>query len=219
MYTECPHCQKQFKISVQQLKDSEGRYLCNRCYAEFDPVPYLKNDGFIAFCSNLFNRPKQITSYQSEEPSISNNVWLYSVIAGLVLFSLQLIYFESSSIAQNKSFRPWLEKVSNIYDWPLEPYKDLQAITVLDASLESTASGAYLFKMGLVNQAEFTQAYPSIKLSLIDFVGRTFAQRVFKPEEITHKSINEIKPEAVTQISMIISAPANKIGGYHFELI
>ena len=71
------------------------------------------------------------------------------------------------------------------------------------------------------NQADFSQPYPNIKLTLFDYNGNAFANRVFQPNDyLTEDAVpNLMAADATTEISLKIAAPETKVGGSTFDLI
>jgi hypothetical protein len=91
----------------------------------------------------------------------------------------------------------------------------------LVGSLNPTPDHHYQLQAAISNQAAFTQAYPGVKLTLLDYNGKPFAARVFRPQEylpVTSRA-SVIKPDETTEISLKIAAPKSAIGGSSFELI
>lgn len=213
MRTICPSCYKEHTITVKKLDTSEGEFLCNRCYVTFDPVENLSEKGF-------FKNKKPIkTEKELQNTDMPLDFWQYGLALCAFIFMLQIFLFEGDSLAQNKILRPWIERICSTVGYPLTPYKNLKEFNIIYVSLDPTDNESYVLNASFINQSDYSQDQPSIKLVLKDFVGDIFAERIFHPDEYSKNSISPITPDMTTKIKMVIAAPENKIGGFHFELI
>lgn len=214
MYTECPSCSKKHPITVKKLRGSHGEFLCDRCYTTFNPVDLLNERSF-------FKKNEGIKSEAELENSedLFSGYWKYGVTLCTLLFLLQVYLFEGDALAQNKTTRPWLQKICSIVDYPLAPYKNSDEISILNVSFDPADEGTYVLKASLLNQADFSQNQPSIKLVLMDFVGESFAERIFHAKDYSKNTTTQINPDMTSEIKIIIAAPSNKIAGYRLELI
>ena len=215
MYTECPSCQKQHPITVKKLRLSAGAFTCNRCYVNFDPVDYLNERSFFG----LYQKSEEIVSDDNDEGLSFSKYWKYGVIISLFIFVMQIYWFKGETLVQTKTFRPWLHSACSVLGCSLAVYKNLDEFNVLNVSFNPVDKNAYTLKAQLINQADFAQNQPAIKLILKNFVGGIFAERIFQPEEYTANHLRQIEPDQSTQVKLVIATPSKKIGGYHFELI
>ncbi|MCF6204574.1 MAG: zinc-ribbon domain-containing protein [Methylococcaceae bacterium] len=214
MYTECPSCNKQHRITVEKLRVSQGKFLCNRCYVTFDPVELLSQTSF-------FKRKNSIKTESELEKTgdfLSDN-WRLCLALCAFVFLLQVYFFEGDALVQNKTIRPWLEKISSVVNYPLTPYNNSNEFSVLHVSFDPSIDNTFILKASIVNQADFSQNQPRVKLILNDFVGKTFAERIFYPKDYSKNTNLQIKPDMSAEIMMIIKAPAEKVGGFRFKLI
>lgn len=214
MYTECPSCNKQHRITVEKLRVSQGEFLCNRCYATFDPVELLSQNSFFKRKSSI----KTESELEKTGDFLLDN-WKFFLGFSAFIFLLQVYFFEGDALVQNKTIRPWLEKISSVVNYPLTTYNNSNEFSVLHVSFDPSGENSFFLKASIVNQADFSQNQPRVKLILNDFVGQTFAERIFQPKDYS-KNINlQIEPDMSTEIMMTIKAPAKKVGGFRFELI
>ena len=69
-----------------------------------------------------------------------------------------------------------------------------------------------------VNKASFSQAVPSLLISLSDSQGNFIANRLFKSEEfLADKAINRLKPGKPVQFRFEIIDPGSEALAYEFE--
>ena len=213
MYTQCPKCKEQHKITVEELRASRGMICCDGCATMFDALEllsqgqYAKDDHDNKTIPGIKLRKKHVLP------------WGLGYSICIILFVIQIVYFEGYNLTQNATVRPWLEKTCGYFDCQLPRYKNLSEFAILHGSFEPTANKHYVFKVAFTNQSAFEQTLPSIKLTLLDFTGHAFAKRVFHPQDFLNQAQNLIAPEMSEEITMEIAAPLTKTGGYRFEFI
>jgi hypothetical protein len=163
---------------------------------------------------SLFEKPEK------KEKEKEKGIWGLAFNSCLVLLAFQIYFFSGYGLTQNTTFRPWLEKTCKLINCQLPIYKNLDEFTILHGSFEpATNNKHYIFKAVFVNQSDFKQNHPSIKLTLQSFTGQIIAERIFRPEDYLKKTQLFIEPEMSSEIRMKIVAPAKTIGGYSFELV
>jgi hypothetical protein len=142
------------------------------------------------------------------------------LIIGLLLLAGQVMYFEGYYFSQNPVFRPVLEKICTLLNCRLPAYKNPDEFTVLQGSFTALPDHANLFKAVISNPAAFTQPYPNVRLTLLDYTGKPFTHRVFRPQEyLPEDSTTPVMiSDATAEIGLNIAAPETKVGGYTFEL-
>ncbi|MCK5829407.1 MAG: DUF3426 domain-containing protein [Methylococcales bacterium] len=214
MHTECPSCFKKHPITEKKLLLSKGEFLCNRCYITFDPNDHLSEKG-------LFKKNSESSSdSELDSPTDSlSEFWKYGAGLFTLILLLQIYFFKGETIAHNKTIRPVLQKVCSILNYPLAPYKNSEEFKVLKVSFDPADNGTYVLNASLINQADFSQNQPSTKLALMNYVGETFAERIFHPKDYVINNITEIKPGMMTEIKIIVAVPSEKVAGFRFELI
>lgn len=214
MYTECPSCSKQHPITAKKLRISQGEFLCDRCYITFDPIDLLYENRFFRKNKGI----KTDAEIDASEDMFSGR-WKYGLVFCTLLFFLQVHLFEEDAFVQNKTIRPWLQKLYSAVNYPLAPYKNSDEFSVLSVSFDPADESTYILKASLTNEAIFSQNQPASKLELMDFAGKTFAERIFHPKEYSKQNVAQIEPNMSTEIEIIIATPAQKVAGYRFELI
>ena len=216
MYTLCPECKKTIPVSVEQLRESRGMLQCDACQTKFDALEFLSENAE----NNLSPPPSEDAFLPSQKKPAKNHspLWLTGILAGLLLLALQIIYFEGEAFAQKPTLRPWLEKICQQLNCQLPPYRNLNEIHILETTLDSKDPGRVVFNIVLTNQADFPQPNPNLKLTLVDYQGKIFAQRVFSADNY-HPSSTQLKPGQTVKIQLVIVKPGNPVGGYRFSLL
>jgi len=217
MHTLCPECNQQRQISAEELRSSQGMVRCTGCSTMFDALEFLN-------AKQVTEKSKKVHQNHIAAPTTSilkklTPYWGLGYTFCVLLFMFQIYFFEGYNLTQNKTIRPWLEKSCSYFDCQLPIYKNISEFTILHGSFELSKNEQYIFKTSFTNQADFSQNHPSIKLTLLNFTGHSFAERIFHPQEYLKQPISIIKPEMSAEISIKIAAPAQNIGGYRFEFI
>lgn len=213
MHTQCPECKAQRPISIKELRISGGMVTCDECSSLFDALELLSEE-------KIPHEKKNETSLAIEkETKIYTPHWGFASTFCLILFIFQIVIFEGYNLTQNTTLRPWLEKACLFFECQLPRYKNLDEFTIVHGAFELTENGHYVFKTTFTNHSAFAQNHPSIKLTLIDFIGQPFAIRVFHPKEYSKQALSLIPANTSAEITMNIATPSNKIGGYRFEFI
>ncbi|MCX7099090.1 MAG: zinc-ribbon and DUF3426 domain-containing protein [Methylococcales bacterium] len=217
MYTQCPKCETIQPISLAKIRKGRGMIQCNHCASLFDALERLSETTVI----NL-SEQQQANSLPWQEDKDSSPVdWRVGLIVGSLLLVAQLIYFEGHGLSQNPSTRPALMTFCQLVGSHLPTYRNLNEFVVLQGSFTPLPNQNYTFKLVFSNQAVFPQAYPSIKLSLQDYNGIEFANRIFSPQDYLseNEAANLMAADATTEVSLDIAAPKSSIGGSTFDLI
>ena len=215
MYTQCPECKQQHTVNTEQLRISRGMLKCTECSAMFDALEFINDqpleESEQAPSPNLFPP-------QPEQNKKRHAVWFYGLTTGILLFFAQVYYFESDALSQNQTLRPWLLKLCQTLNCQLPEYKNIEEISLLLGSLEPRDDHSYEFKAVISNQARFNQRGPNIKLTLLNFIGEPFAERVFSAHNYRPKS-PVLAVDETAEISLNIVAPNTTIGGYTVKLL
>ncbi|MBF6648179.1 zinc-ribbon and DUF3426 domain-containing protein [Methylobacter sp. BlB1] len=218
MYTVCPDCQKVHALTLEQLRSDRGVMRCTNCSSLFDVLEFISESKPTGIAKG--EKPPQPLPWEPVKTA-GRAYWHAGLIAGLLLLAAQIVYFEGYAFSQNPAYRPNLEKICANLGCRLPVYKNLDDFNVLQGSFALQPDHNYAFHAVITNQAEYPQAYPTIKLTLLDYNEKPFAHRVFYPRDYLPAANGTavIAPDATTEISLTIAAPATKVGGYTFKLI
>jgi len=183
----------------------------------FDALERISETKEINHSENLSS-----TRLPWDKVSMSGNAyWRTGLVIGLLLLIGQIVYFEGYAFTQNTAVRPALAKLCQLINCQLPVYKNPDEFTLLHSSFTPLPDQNYAFRVVISNQANFSQTYPSIKLTLLDYSGNAFAHRVFQPRDyLPEDSVATVMAaDAITEISLKIAAPKTKVGGSTFDLI
>ena len=217
MFTQCPECQFIQPLTPAQLRDGRGMLRCSHCSAMFDALERISETEEINPSENL--PAGQLPWDKASRPG--NTFWRTGLVFGLLVLIGQIIYFEGYAFTQNPAVRPGLAKLCDRIKCQLPVYKNLDEFSLLHGSFTPLPDQNYDFKVVMSNQADFSQAYPNIKLILFDYSGNAFAHRIFQPRDyLPEDAVTSLMAaDATTEISLKIAAPKTKVGGSTFDLI
>jgi hypothetical protein len=222
MFTQCPHCQNTLILSTGYLQTKSRLITCENCNSIFDALKYLSK-------TKKAEEPQMPTHtliqtnrlpWEPESETNFSNYWKAGFLAVLLLLLVQLVYFGKDAVIQNPGYRAKLETLCQKLHCTLPVYKSPQEIEVLSQSFAQMPDGNFELLTIFSNHAPFAQAYPVIKLTLLDKNEKPFAERLFSPSDYLPKSTQD-KPMSAQEIAVInlkISAPLKPVGGYQVSL-
>lgn len=215
MYTQCPECKAQHSIDTDQLRSTRGMLKCGECGAMFDALEFISDTPIDQSLES-----KRVELFPVEEATDGKHIaiWTGGLILGLLTLVGQFLYFESYNLSQNPTLRPWLARACLTFSCSLPAYKNAEEISILQGTLEANGEIGYRFKAIIVNQAGFSQPFPNIRLTLLNFTGEAFAERVFTADDY-RTATPVLDADKSGEIILDIAAPARKIGGYSFKLL
>jgi hypothetical protein len=147
--------------------------------------------------------------------------WRAGLVAALLILGGQIVYFEGVTISRNPLYRSSLEKICRQLNCKLPAYENPDEFAVLQSSLSALPERNQLFRATISNRADFSQPYPNLDLTLLDYSGDPFTRRIFKPQDYLPETLIKpvVQPDASMVISLNIAALKTKVGGYTFKLI
>ena len=213
LYTQCTICKQQQHVTATKLRSSLGMITCNQCSSLFNALEHLTNEEQPnLFETNEILFPAKLTAKHYAHWGLWTGLFI-------IVFGLQVYFFEGYQLTQNSTVRPWLSKICYTLNCQLPVYKNRSEITILHGSFQTINKQRSIFKTAFVNQAMFEQNLPAIKLTLQSFTGVDFAERTFYPKDYMNTYSDKMAPDRVIEIALDLATPTDKMGGYHFKLI
>jgi hypothetical protein len=206
MLTQCSQCKKTYSFSIAELRVSSSELYCPHCAEMLGKLKTFKTPFF----------------FSREQNSSQTWLWLLGCLLCASLLAAQFYWLQRNKLSQNPDYRAGFESICQaVPQLPCElpVYKNLAEFEILQGDFQ-LKENHYEFQTVLSNQARFAQQYPQIKLSLLDFSGRTFAQRIFTPREYLGSEPKSLMPASETiEVHLQIALPGEKVGGYTFDLL
>jgi hypothetical protein len=136
----------------------------------------------------------------------------------------QYVYHQRDTLAQNPEFKPWLERMCEVAECALTPYRDTGAFELLerDVRFHPGHEDALLISASFVNHADFSQPYPEVELVLKNMEGKVVAQRRFRPQEYLNieQSLEKgIAARQETALLLEVSDPGLEAVSFEFNFL
>ena len=231
--TRCPTCETAFRVTEEQLGAANGMVRCGKCIGIFNapanqvsiPDPEESLPHLTALIHNEFSEQ------QPSPPAKFSLTGLLAKVAVLALGGLvlagQYIYFFSGPLSQNQDYRQLLMDGCEQLGCRIEPFRDLDKLAINTFIVQShpTQPNAVMVDMLVENSAEFSQAYPGIKIRFEDLNGQLVSQRIFSPRDYLPRessgpasAIKNISSGRQAHISFSLVDPGLSAVSYQVEL-
>lgn len=202
---------------MEQLRTSRAIVFCSDCAISFDALELLSDT--VTVDVEKTENPLTVPLPWEIESIPGNSYWQSGLLGVSLLLLAQLVYFEGYAFSQNPSFRPSLERLCQTLNCSLPPYRHADEFSVLEGSLTALPDHILAFRTIVSNQGAFAQPFPNLYLTLLDYTGRPFANRIFRPQDyLPVVPTTPINADATLEIRLALAAPKTSIGGYTFEL-
>jgi hypothetical protein len=149
-------------------------------------------------------------------------VWFLVAAGFFALLGMQVKYFMVDKYAQDDRYRTYLAGFCRIAQCELPPRQNpyLLTLTHTKIDLHPTQPGALRVTVKMVNEAQFSQPYPMLQLTLTDRVGRIVGRRTFTPEAYLPKGVPDLIGEGeLTSILFDLARPHDKAVGFVVDIV
>jgi predicted Zn finger-like uncharacterized protein len=111
--------------------------------------------------------------------------WRVGVALLIPLLLLQVGYAERYDLLRNGFARPWLERACMSFGCTLPLLHDADGLILLsrDVRPHPSVTNALIISATLRNNADHTQAFPTVEITLTDLNEHRIAMRRFRPQE------------------------------------
>jgi len=169
--------------------------------------------------------PPELRHQQSTSSSrLMTTLWSILLVALTVTASMQLIYFNRSTLASKPDFRPYMLSFCEIANCEISDLRDLKRLELSSKNVYShpNVDSALMITAVIVNQAAFAQQFPVLQISFTNLVGDIVMARQFNPGEYLNTSedkLNDMQPGLPIQISLEVLDPGKNATAYEFNFI
>ncbi|BAZ93205.1 hypothetical protein TspCOW1_18690 [Thiohalobacter sp. COW1] len=151
------------------------------------------------------------------------------LLQGLFLLLLLLtllgqgVYLQRERLYTLSEWQPWLERFCAYTgcELPLRRAPDQWAIQQRQIQAHPHREGALEVELDLVNQADFTQAWPRVGIFFTDLTGRRQAGRWFGPEDYLSPASSTVIPGVPAgerlQLRLTLADPGTELVSYQFD--
>ncbi|MBT3203909.1 MAG: DUF3426 domain-containing protein [Gammaproteobacteria bacterium] len=248
MQTTCPHCNSIFKLTTDHLESARGQVRCSECMQVFNALLSLENftgefdDSLIQLQHvEKQNQQPEVSKDESVEESTdepvslkqamygdnyssANNfrplLWVAGILLLVITVIVQTVYYQRYTLISSPHYQQQILNLCQILPCDESRFSNLAQIKLLERNIftHPTRKNALMVSGSFVNKASFSQAIPSLLISLSDTQGNFIANRLFKSEEfLADKTLNRLKPGKPVQFRLEILDPGSEALAYEFE--
>ena len=160
-----------------------------------------------------------------EKKKTKLSVWLLLLsLLLLAIAALQAVYFLRSKIASEyPQFKPYLVQVCATLQCTIDLPKNLDLFTIDDSDMQESEDYEKVidFSSLLINNANYSQAYPNIELTLTDTDDKPVVRRLIMPREYLKASANlaaGMPSKDEIRVNLAISVADLSVAGYRVLL-
>ncbi len=152
--------------------------------------------------------------------------WLWragAIIAGLLLL-LQIAIMRFDTLSKHPSYRPFFSYACNLVGCSLPPLLDTQQIRTTNLIVRShpRQQNALIIDAILINNAQFSQAFPALQLEFNDINDQLVASRQLEPNEYLRGELagaREMANNQPIQLSIEIVDPGDSAVNYQLTVV
>lgn len=215
MYSRCSHCQAQQQVTAEQLRRSRGLLNCSACGKRFDALASLSEQLDAQLQAE--NTVDFLPDLATRKPA--TGVWGIACALMGVAFIAQIIYFEGNALNRQPQLRVGLQAICDRLNCRLPVYKNIDEWSVSHSDFRKLSDKNYILSAAITNQAAFPQAYPGLKLVLLNFSGQAIAERVFSGHHYASAAVLPANETAEINLSVVAPPGLAQIGGYTLSLL
>jgi predicted Zn finger-like uncharacterized protein len=156
--------------------------------------------------------------------SASGWVWKCGIALLAPLLLAQVAWAERNELMQNSTSRAWLERGCSVLHCVLPPAREADSFVLLsrDVRPHPSVPNALIISATLRNDAEVTQAFPIVEITLTDLDEQRIAMRRFKPTEYlgdTRTLNSGLAAHASTALVFEVADPGKNAVAYEFKFL
>lgn len=234
--TSCPNCETSFVVNERQLDAHDGKVRCSRCNHIFNATEWLYEvpEETATEASNISQPPAILADLALSRDKIPTppvqrkpvSRYFPTLIVALVFIALlQSTYaLRTRIVSAWPQLKPFMADACALFNCKinLPQEADLLAIDDIELGEDHERQGLLRLTSTLINNAKFTQAYPSLELTLTDPNGKVQVRRVFTPREYLpaeRKVVNGIAAGEDVYINLAMTVTDISLSGYRMSIL
>jgi len=239
MFTQCPHCYSIFRLGTETLAAAGGRVRCGTCEIIFNATYSLRDELPEAPADPWTNEELPFAAVDAGDETTAdgavaapppgasagfrlNLVWGAGGAVLVLLLAIQLLFLAPRTLAAYPALRPAAGALCKLRGCELPMRQDLSKITLAsrDVRAHPSVPGALIISATMVNEADFTQPYPGLEISLSDLQGRQVAARSFQPDTYLPDDVDIARgmaPDGRVQVSLEVVDPGDQAVAFEFD--
>lgn len=148
--------------------------------------------------------------------------WVAACAALALLLGMQLVWAERRPLLRNPGTGPWLRTACVHLGCRLPPVADLGKLQLVsrDVRPHPSVPGALIISATVRNNADFTQPYPVVAITLSDLDGNRIAMRRFRPADYLDDASARsrgLAPGASAALVFEVTDPGKKAVAFEFS--
>ncbi|MCK5336533.1 MAG: zinc-ribbon and DUF3426 domain-containing protein [Gammaproteobacteria bacterium] len=156
--------------------------------------------------------------------TLAKVAWSFGIFCLTIAASAQLVYFKRSELASNAELRPYLLSICELAKCDIPELKDISRLELSSKNVYShpNVDNALMITAVIVNQAAFSQRFPTLQVSFTNLVGDIVMARQFNPGEYLNTNedkLSEMQPGLPIQIILEVLDPGKNATAYEFSFI
>jgi predicted Zn finger-like uncharacterized protein len=216
---DCPSCQSRFKVADNQIKLHQGLVCCGHCFTLFNA------QGPTQANAEDTKHSGANSSKSTSKTTWKNGLAVFLLLLLLLSALLQTVYFLRAEISwRYPSSQAYLKLACKKIGCDIALAKQINLLVLDDTDLleDELRVGLMYLSSTIVNQAEFSQAYPTIELTLTDIDDRAQYTRRFSPHDYldqgTDAKLGLVAGQSL-KLTLPLANPDESIAGYRVRLL
>ena len=243
MYTQCPHCEAIFRVSMKEITSAHGKLRCGECRNTFDAMDSLSStlpsglDQTMITDSNLqmhpvLSRAKKAATATANKKSYSatpsqdraRKYMFWAALGLITLLLFQALYASRNWLAHQPLTSGVTRTVCKTLGCSIKPQRDPTNIKVTSRNVYAHPNepGLLIITATMKNKANYEQQLPLIEVSFLDKNTNMIAMRRFPPKEYTPKNrINKelFAPNETITFRIKIKDPGKEAVTFQFNFL
>ena len=149
--------------------------------------------------------------------------WLIGSVVLLLAVATQWVYANRSEIMASPQLQPLMNHLCKHMGCTLDPLRDLDKIELLRRSVYShpNIDKALIISLAVINNADFSQPFPVLRIRMADVRGQIVAQRDFEPENYLDGTSagQQMAPGSPVTVTLEIHDPGNDALTFELEFL
>ena len=159
---------------------------------------------------------------QGRTSLLAGILWGLGIIVLLSGLVIQYAWYDRQTLLSLPQVKPLLAQVCERVDCSHLALRDPSKIEMTRRNIYThpTVEKALMIAVTMVNQADFAQAYPDIKIAFSDVVGTVIASRQFTPDEYLETGQNRpLAPDVPVSFTLEVQDPGKQALTYEFDFL
>lgn len=226
MYTQCPHCEAVFRVSIKEITAANGKLRCGECSHVFDGMvsvssTYSQNNNTQ---KNRTNESGVTPAYSHTEDSQdqSKKLMLWAAVGLIALMLLQVTYSARNWLAHQPLTSGITRATCSLIGCTIKPKRNPKEIKIASRNVYAHPNepNSLIIAATFNNKASFSQPLPLIEVNFLDKTGKVVALRRFRPAEYQRQQTDKLfNPDETITFRIKIKDPGDDAVSFQFKFL